>query len=194
MSEQRVPATRLVIFENIRGDRVPADFLCDPRGAQASERKPEGTQVIPLTQRIDVSGTVPQIEEKFFLTAGIAVPTEIRKGHQLFQIRFIFLNKDVDGDETSLNTGLLEEVVRPYLEQLSSQSYWAVREYCNPRYKEGERDGTFQSCLNLNSPESITATEWIKNDQGERIGDQPVTIVPTGRLVIEDGQYRIIPA
>lgn len=139
-----------------------------------------------------------------------------QKGQFYWMTRFNFVRQE----DLQANEGFdrVKDLIYEELRKIFSEALWRVRAFRNPSLKDGEEIGTYFLSVNCEArkplhtvdrnqlitvsiqgkeitvPTLRPAMEWLKDGNGQKIGDGPVAMRPKCHLRVQDGKICLVKA
>ncbi|MEK7658279.1 MAG: hypothetical protein AAB352_00235 [Patescibacteria group bacterium] len=126
-------------------------------------------------------------------------PKDPRQRRTYHMVRFVFCRRE--SAELSDEFRSVRDEIRFALQNMAENAMWRVRVFDNPFFFKDE-EVQDQRALSVNlaardtivQPNGELIKRWEKDDQGNRIGEGPVPIVPKRQLCVRGGTVQIVPA
>lgn len=180
--------------------RKDAEALSDRKVRKEREKNNNGSvQLIAPKMNTGLLAFVHELEAAgWVMTDALAQERADPKheGHTYFAVRFMYHRAPLPQPLDPKWEAVVRDICRPALVKFCKEAMWRVRAYRNPLHREGA-EGLFGISINcevrqpLRNDKGERIVRWAKDEQGERVGEQPLPIVPEAYLRLVENRICI---
>lgn len=195
------PAMVIVQFNFSNFHNMP-QYLRQSRKVEGDQRgssTPNGTMILPPTENCRIDSLVDDLSVGYRLVSAHMEKRANRNAastrDHYWTARFTWVPKDdaVVGPEFAKVAASVEFD----LFELCRRAFWRVRAYRNPRIIEGQEVGSFLSFNFEARKETVNCDNqpvlvWRRDENGRKLGDKPVPMVPAAVLRFEDDLAQLV--
>ena len=193
---------------NVLPKWIDVDEKEQPEERVERKVRANGTMIIEPVEDMNCSldQFVSDLEEAgFALVSAICQkrPHGKQKGQFYWMARFVFVRQE----DLQANEGFdrVKHLIYAELRNIFREALWRVRAFRNPFFKDEEEvAGAASLSINCEARKPLRvieqnrpprpAMEWLKDENGQKIGDGPVAVKAKCHLRVQDGEVRLVKA
>lgn len=157
----------------------------------------KGELCLSATEDVGVVDFIADLESMNYQLVDSYYQIRSRNGQQYAVVRFLFAEKEQASVSDEFKK-MLPEIEQALL-QICESAMWRARAFLNPFFKDGRIiDDVYALSVNLEARKPLLDStgkpifQWQKDENGEKIGDSPISLRPEKFLKIIDGDIRIV--